>query len=141
MMEIDEFDDLYDNYGQRRGHFVLKKVAERISSDLRATDNLARLARQKFAVLIPGSGEMLGQEIAERMRRDIEDFAIDDGRGAVLQVTVSIGLVTWEPNNYPAVDMPQLARQMESVGKKALETALSKGGNQIAQSRLSTLMV
>jgi hypothetical protein len=33
--------------------------------------------------------------------------------------------------------MPQLARQMESVGKKALETALSKGGNQIAQSRLS----
>ena len=141
MMEIDEFDDLYDNYGQRRGHFVLKKVAERISSDLRATDNLARLARQKFAVLIPGSGEMLGQEIAERMRRDIEDFAIDDGRGAVLQVTVSIGLVTWEPNNYPAVDMPQLARQMESVGKKALETALSKGGNQIVQSRLSTLMV
>jgi diguanylate cyclase (GGDEF)-like protein len=94
MMEIDEFDDLYDNYGQRRGHFVLKKVAERISSDLRATDNLARLARQKFAVLIPGSGEMLGQEIAERMRRDIEDFAIDDGRGAVLQVTVSIQIIT-----------------------------------------------
>jgi GGDEF domain-containing protein len=83
----------------------------------------------------------LAQEIAERMRRDIEDFAIDDGRGAVLQVTMSIGLVTWEPNQYPAIDMPQLARQMQSVGKKALETALSKGGNQVAQSRLSTLMV
>jgi diguanylate cyclase (GGDEF)-like protein len=141
MMEVDEFDDLYDSYGERRGHFVLKKVAERISSDLRATDNLARLSRHKFAVLIPGSGEVLAQEIAERMRHDIEDFAIDDGRGAVLQVTMSIGLVTWEPNQYPAIDMPQLARQMQSVGKKALETALSKGGNQVAQSRLSTLMV
>ena len=141
MMEVDEFDDLYDSYGERRGHFVLKKVAERISSDLRATDNLARLSRHKFAVLVPGSGEVLAQEIAERMRRDIEDFAIDDGRGAVLQVTLSIGLVTWEPNHYPAVDMPQLARQMQSVGSKALETALSKGGNQLAQSRLSTLMV
>ena len=141
MMEIDEFDDLYDSYGERRGHFVLKKVAERISSDLRATDNLARLSRQQFAVMLPGSGEMLGQEIAERMRRDIDDFSIDDGRGAVLQVTVSVGQVTWEPQNYPAVDMPQLARQMESVGRKALETALSKGGNQVALSRLSTLIV
>lgn len=141
MMEVDEFDDLYDSYGERRGHFVLKKVAERISSDLRATDNLARLSRHKFAVLIPGSGEVLAQDIAERMREDIEGFAIDDGRGAVLQVTVSVGLVTWEPNHYPAVDMPQLARQMESAGTKALETALSKGGNQIAQSRLSTLIV
>jgi diguanylate cyclase (GGDEF)-like protein len=141
MMEIDEFDDLYDSYGERRGHFVLKKVAERISSDLRATDNLARLSRQQFAVMLPGSGEMLGQEIAERMRRDIEDFSIDDGRGAVLQVTLSVGQVTWEPQNYPAVDMPQLARQMESVGRKALETALSKGGNQVALSRLSTLIV
>ena len=141
MMEVDDFDDLYNSYGERRGHFVLKKVAERISSDLRATDNLARLSRHRFAVLVPGSGEVLAQEIAERMRCDIEDFAIDDGRGAVLQVTVSIGLVTWEPNHYPAVDMPQLARQMQSVGSKALETALSKGGNQLAQSRLSTLMV
>jgi diguanylate cyclase (GGDEF)-like protein len=141
LMEIDEYDDLYDHYGKRRGEFVVKKVAERISSDLRATDMMARLSRPKFAVLIPGSGEMLGQEIAERMRGDIEDFAMDDGRGAVLQVCVSIGLVTWEPQSYPAVDMPQLARQMESVASKALEIAQSKGGNRVAQSRLSTLIL
>ena len=61
---------------------------------------------------------MLGREIAERMRTDIEDFSIDDGRGAVLQVCISIGLVTWEPQQYPAVDMPQLARQMETVARQ-----------------------
>ncbi len=141
LMEIDEYDDLYDQYGKRRGEFVVKKVAERISSDLRATDMMARLSRPKFAVLIPGSGEMLGRDIAERMREDIEDFAMDDGRGAVLQVCISIGLVSWEPKNYPAVDMPQLARQMETVAGKALETAQSKGGNRVALSRLSTLLL
>lgn len=140
MMEIDEFDDLYEHYGQRRGQFVVKKVSERISSDLRATDLLARLASPKFAVLLPGSGEMLGQDIAERMRSDIENFSIDDGRGAVLQVTISVGLVSWEPQQYPAVDMPKLAVQMESVGCKALETAKSRGGNCIAQARLSTMI-
>ena len=141
LMEIDEYDDLYEHYGKRRGEFVVKKVAERISSDLRATDMMARLAPPKFAVLIPGSGEMLGQDIAERMRKDIEEFAIDDGRGAVLQVCISVGLVTWEPQQYPAVDMPQLARQMEAVAGKALDAARSKGGNCVAQSRLSTLIL
>lgn len=141
VMDIDEYDELYDHYGEVRGQFVLKKVAERISSDLRATDMMARLARARLAVLVPGSGESLGEEIAQRMRRDIEDFAIDDGRGAVLQVTVSIGLVTWEPQQYPAVDMAQLAKQMETVGLKALESARAKGGNSVAVGRLSTLMV
>lgn len=141
MMEIDEFEDLHQYYGQNSGQFVLKKIAERLSSDLRATDLLACLGGSKFAVLIPGSGEMVGQEIAERMRKDIEEFPIDDGRGAVLQVCMSIGLVTWEPAQFPAIDMPQLARQMESVGNKALDSARARGGNCVAQSRLSTLVL
>jgi diguanylate cyclase (GGDEF)-like protein len=140
VMEIDEFDDLYDHYGERSGQFVVKKVAERISSDLRATDMMARLARSRIALLIPACGEMLGREIGERMRADIEGFAVDDGRGAVLQVTVSVGMVTWEPQQYPAVDLPHLARQMETVANKALALSQAKGGNRITLSRLSTLI-
>jgi diguanylate cyclase (GGDEF)-like protein len=141
IMEIDEYDDLYENYGKRRGKFVIRKVAERLSSSLRATDMLARLARPRFAVLIPGSGEMLGRDIAERMRNDIENFPIDDGRGAVLHVCISIGMVTWEPQQYPAVDMPKLSKQMEEVSTKALEEAMSGGGNRVVQSRLSTMIL
>lgn len=141
VMEIDEYDDLYNSYGERRGQFVVKKVAERISSDLRATDMMARLSRSKFALLIPGSGEVLAEEIAERMREDIDNFAVDDGRGAVLQVTLSIGMVTWEPQQYPAIDMPHLARQMETTANKALASAQAGGGNSISLSRLSTLIV
>ena len=59
----------------------------------------------------------------------------------ILQVTLSIGTVTWEPQQYPAVDMAQLARQMESVGSKALESARARGGNSVAVGRLSTLIV
>lgn len=140
-IEIDQFDDLNDHYGERSGEFVVKKVAERISSGLRSTDMMARLSRSKFALLIPASGEMLAQEIAERMRDDIDGFAVDDGRGAVLQATISIGVVTWEPQQYPAVDMPQLARQMENTAGKALALSQGEGGNRVTVSRLSTLIV
>jgi diguanylate cyclase (GGDEF)-like protein len=141
IMEIDDYDDLHEHYGDRRGNFVVRKVAERLSSDLRLTDMLARLAHPRFAILLPNSGELVGQEVAERMRRDIEDFSIDDGRGAVLQVCLSIGAVTWEPKQYPAVDMARLARQMEAAAQSGLETARSRGGNCVALARLSTMMV
>ena len=140
-MEIDEFEDLSEQYGEVSCQFVIKKVAQRVLSDLRATDHIARLSKATLAVLIPACGEVLGQEIAERMRLDLQDFAIDDGRGAVLQVTVSIGLVTWEPKHYPAVDMLQLAKQIHSVADKGLLSALSKNGNQISIARLNTLIV
>ena len=50
-------------------------------------------------------------------------------------------MVTWEPQQYPAINMPQLARQMESVSIKALEDARATGGNCVAISRLSTMML
>ncbi|MFT4614996.1 MAG: diguanylate cyclase (GGDEF)-like protein [Bacteroidia bacterium] len=131
IIEIDEYDDLYENYGKRRSLFAVKKIAERLSSALRATDMLARLGRARFAILLPGSGEALGQDIAERMRDDIESFSMDDGRGAVLQVNICIGIVSWEPQDYPAVDVAELAQQMESEGTQALVEAQSLGGNRI----------
>lgn len=141
ILEIDDYEELYKHYGERRCHFVVRKVAERLSSDLRQTDALARMTPPKFAVTLPNTSEIVGQDVAERMRADVEDFAIDDGRGAVLQVCLSIGLVTWEPQQYPAVDMPRLAQQMDSVGNNGLETAKSRGGNCVAHARLSTMMV
>ena len=137
MMEIDEYDDLTEHYGEATAGFSVKKTTQRISSDLRATDLLARLAGSRIAVLLPGCSEFMAGEIAERMRDDVEKFTIDDGRGAAIEVTISVGIVTWEPQQFPAIDMPALADQMQSVAVKGLESALSAGGNQVSVARLS----
>jgi len=50
-------------------------------------------------------------------------------------------VVTWDPQQFPAVDMVQLARQMEAEARKALEASLGAGGNKATIGRLSTLMV
>ncbi|MBN7795417.1 GGDEF domain-containing protein [Parahaliea mediterranea] len=141
MLEIDEYDDLYRHYGDITGQFLVKKISERISSDLRKSDYLARLNGARLAILVPGSSEVMAGDIAERIRADIEDFAVDDSRGANLQVTLSVGYVCWEPQRFPAVDMVQLARQIESAADKALAAARDQGGNRVALNRLTTLMV
>jgi diguanylate cyclase (GGDEF)-like protein len=137
MMEIDEYGELLEHYGEVRSHFVLKKVAERVSSDLRATDSMARFTGSKMAVLLPTVGEAGSREIAERMRTDIEDFAVDDGRGAVLHVTVALGLVTWEPQTQAKGELPHLAVQMQAAAGKSLQRAQADGGNRINVGRLN----
>jgi diguanylate cyclase (GGDEF)-like protein len=141
MMEIDEYEDLYLHYGKITSHFVMKKVAERIYSDLRATDYMARLSDSTLAVLLPSCSESRGYDIGTRMAGDIDDFAVDDGRGAVLYVTLSVGLVTWDPQQYPAVDMPQLAKQIQTEAQRSLGSAKTDGGNRVARGRLSTMML
>jgi diguanylate cyclase (GGDEF)-like protein len=140
-MEIDDYQDLSRHHGEITSQFVVKRVTQRVTSDMRATDYMARLSDSTLAVLLPGTGEIIGQEIADRMREDVQGFPIDDGRGAILQVTISIGLVTWEPEQYPAVDMPKLAKQIQCSADKGLLSSQSQNGNQVSVSRLSTLMV
>ena len=65
---------------------------------------------------------------------------VDDGRGAVMHTTLSIGLAAWDPERYPAVDMAQLARQFEGAARKGLVRAVSEGGNRVLVSRLSALL-
>ena len=140
LIEVDDVNDLYGHYGERCGQFVIKKVAERLFSNLRATDITARLGRSRFAVLLPVSGEMVSLDIAERMRNDIERFLLTTGAGRFLLVLIQarLGNLGAQPvscGGYAAGD-----DELQVVGNKALDDVMARGGNCVGQSRLSTMV-
>ena len=140
-IEVDDFADIADNYGHLSADFSLKSVAQHIARMLRRTDLLARCDTARFALLLPACSEAKGHEIAERMRSDTEFMEIDDGRGANLFASLSIGLTSWNPQNYPAVNMEQLAGQIQSTASQGLQRAAAGGGNRVAVARLTTMLV
>lgn len=141
LLQIDQYADLHRYHGATTSEYVVRKLAERISSTLRSTDRLARISDAGLAVLLPGSGAVLADEVAQRMRRDVEDFQVDNGRGAVMHATLSVGAATWEPARYPARDMPRLATQLEAAADKGLQAALAGQGNAVVTSHLGALIV
>ncbi len=141
LLEIDQYDDLHRYHGATTSEYVVRKLAERIASTLRSTDRLARISDAGLAVLLPGSGAVLADEVAQRMRSDVEDFQVDNGRGAVMHATLSVGAATWEPVRYPARDMQRLATQLEAAADKGLQTALQDHGNAVVTSRLGALII
>jgi two-component system cell cycle response regulator len=140
-IEVDEYKDIANNYGHLAGDFTLKTLATHIGRMLRQTDHLAHCEGPLFALLLPACTESKGQEIAERIRSDTEFMEIDDGRGANLFISLSTGLVSWNPLNYPAINMEQLASQIMVAGHKGLQKAIEGGGNRTSVARLTTMLI
>lgn len=138
---IYDLGDLCVTYGEVACNFLQRRVSQRLCAELRATDYIAHLSTTRFAVLLPGCSEPQAHDISERMRQAIENLAIDDGRGAVLYVTLSIGLVCWEPARHPVESDDRLSRQLESEAEGAMLSADRAGGNQVSVARLGLLML
>jgi diguanylate cyclase (GGDEF)-like protein len=141
LLKVDDFADINDNYGHLSGDFALKSISNLISNMLRDTDLVARCGIDLFAALLPACPENKGQEISERMRSEAEFMEIDDRRGANLFASLSVGMTTWNPQTYPAVNMEQLANQMRNGSRQALERSREKGGNRVVVTRLTTMFV
>lgn len=141
LLKVDDFADINDNYGHLSGDFALTSISNLISNMLRDTDLVARCGIDLFAALLPACPENKGQEISERMRSEAEFMEIDDRRGANLFASLSVGMTTWNPQTYPAVNMEQLANQMRNGSRQALERSQEKGGNRVVVTRLTTMFV
>jgi diguanylate cyclase (GGDEF)-like protein/PAS domain S-box-containing protein len=90
MMDIDHFKRVNDTHGHDVGDEVLRELARVSRAALREPDILGRLGGEEFGVLLPETADGPALEVAERLRRAIENTPIATAAGE-LRITVSIG--------------------------------------------------
>jgi two-component system cell cycle response regulator len=93
MFDIDHFKKVNDGHGHLAGDAVLRAVARRVGSLIRAEDVLARYGGEEFVILARGVPREGVVRLAERVRRAVEELPIDVG-GQTLSLTVSVGVAT-----------------------------------------------
>jgi len=91
VVDIDRFRDVNDTLGRAQGDAVLKVVGARLKRSVRATDTVARIESDRFAVLLPGlarSGDaaLAADKIVEEVSRQL------DVAGAALSVDATVGI-------------------------------------------------
>lgn len=91
-LDIDHFKTVNDSWGHAAGDKVLKAVAGRLASLLRASDCLGRMGGEEFSILLPETGEEGAKVIAERCREAIEALVVDNE--PPLRVTSSFGVTS-----------------------------------------------
>jgi two-component system cell cycle response regulator len=91
MIDVDRFKAINDGHGHAGGDTVLREVADRLRSQLRAADVVARYGGEEFLVVLADAPPEEALAIAERLRAALEKTPIPTGQGEA-SVTVSIGL-------------------------------------------------
>ena len=97
MIDIDRFKMFNDRYGHQEGDVCIRKVAQALASTVRGTDVVARIGGEEFAVLMPGAEIGVAAEVAQRLRRAIQDLNIPHIAMEGGIVTVSIGAAACRP--------------------------------------------
>ncbi len=97
-IDLDHFKRVNDSLGHLVGDTLLRTVAARITSSLRATDIVARFGGDEFMVLLPGlpaSGEPGAdvEEVAQKLLAAIELPLMAEGRP--ISVTPSVGIALY----------------------------------------------
>ena len=91
MVDIDYFKKVNDQYGHDVGDRVLKEIAQTIRNTVREADYVIRFGGEEIMVLLVDVKEGKAKEVAEKIRRAIENKVIEFS-GGVIKKTVSIGV-------------------------------------------------
>jgi diguanylate cyclase (GGDEF)-like protein len=87
MLDLDDFKAFNDRHGHPAGDSLLGATARAIKAGVRADDRVYRYGGDEFAVLLPGTAQGLGVEVAERIRAAIAGSQSVTG----VPITASIG--------------------------------------------------
>ncbi len=94
-IDLDHFKLVNDQKGHAEGDRVLRNVASKIEAELRDADELIRWGGDEFLVIMPETLEYDAQQVAERVRKAIEDFC----EPPFDKITTSIGITTAVPGD------------------------------------------
>ena len=99
MLDIDHFKRINDTYGHPAGDEVLKTLAGLLGSNLRPTDEKARIGGEEFVCLLPNASLQDAITLGERLRLSVKEtaFRIPASGGTVTEhITISLGATYWQ---------------------------------------------
>lgn len=92
LVDLDRFKLVNDLHGHAAGDQVLVEVAQRLASNLRMGDLLARVGGEEFLAVLPDTGHAHAGLVAQRLREAVEERPFHLPSGAALAITISIGV-------------------------------------------------
>lgn len=119
LFDIDYFKRVNDTYGHQRGDLVLKETAQVILQSIREVDTAARYGGEEFVLLLPQTNVVAAVEVAERIRRSMQEMIKLDGQS----VTASFGVIEIKEN----LSIEELIK----LADEALYEAKAAGRNQV----------
>lgn len=132
MVDVDHFKKYNDLYGHQAGDVCLQRIAQCLSEKVgRASDVVARIGGEEFAVLLPGTDEAGVLRVGEIMLEAVRDLQFEHSGTSLGLISISIGVALWPPSyrGDPA--------QLIQLADRALYESKRLGRNRLTMSEIS----
>jgi diguanylate cyclase (GGDEF)-like protein len=123
-VDLDLFKDINDSFGHDAGDAVLKKFAEILKANTRASDICGRMGGDEFLIVMTHVEAEHIEATIEPLREELASHAFTFG-GKRVSITASFGIAGFRGGEAPAFNL--LVQQAD----KALYEAKRAGGNQV----------
>ncbi|MBT8367797.1 MAG: GGDEF domain-containing protein [Deltaproteobacteria bacterium] len=96
-VDIDNFKNYNDKYGDLEGDQVLRKIAQAIQSCMRGPDSAYRYGGDEFVGILPETQEQGAAIVAERIRKIVNTHEFLPNPAKAVYMTVSVGFAEYTP--------------------------------------------
>ncbi len=118
LMDLDQFKQVNDRFGQHTGDRLLRTIVERLDAGGFSRDVVARFGGDEFALILPNTGEARMKEIARGILRAMEQPVSIDGRQLFVKASIGGG----------SADAGSEAEALVRDADLALQAAKREGG-------------
>lgn len=107
LIDIDNFSHINRRYGDSEGDRLLQSLGELLLLNIRRNDLLCHYAGDRFAVVMPATGKLMAETLAQEIANAVRHFAFKTyNQGESVFHTVSIGVALSLSDNQTA-DTPE----------------------------------
>jgi diguanylate cyclase (GGDEF)-like protein len=124
MLDVDHFKKYNDSFGHLQGDVVLKEIARILLDNLRNSDIAARYGGEEMVIILPETFKEKAVGVAQRIRKNIQEYSFPGSGGEAVRVTVSLGIATYPDD---ADSVMELIRESD----RALYQAKREGRNRV----------
>lgn len=127
LIDADHFKRINDTHGHVAGDHALMHLANIVRANVRRIDIPCRYGGEEFSVILPSTPKLVGVQVAERIRADIEQQPLIY-QDTTIPITISAGVTTFHYTSDSSVE------SLMEDADKLLYVAKENGRNQVQQS-------
>lgn len=135
LLDIDHFKRINDTFGHPTGDRVICALADLCVNQSREIDLVARLGGEEFAVILPDTNITDAKNLAERIRKHVEDISVTGDAGEIVKWTISLGVSSLPESRSSRYTTEIVMEMFIKKADNALYEAKKKGRNQTVLSQ------
>ncbi len=143
VVDLDDFKEINDSYGQPTGDEVLRRISRMLTGHVRQSDMTGRLGSDEFIALLPETGHDGARVVAQSLREAIGQTDFHTLEDEVFHATTSVGVASYPEHGHSSHELLAAAdeaiHEAKRIGKNEVGSpsqAEMVGGQRARETRM-----